>query len=154
MIVFKRKRDGANMEKKQELVSIIIPAYNAERSIVRCINSVAKQTYRNIEIIVINDGSTDKTLELLKKIECEHSNIKVINKRNGGVSKARNDGISNAKGKYIYFADSDYYINEDTISKMVEVQKKWCKIGRQNIYINIANELVGTTYHAFVDEYF
>lgn len=112
------------MQKKQELVSIIIPTYNAEKSIVRCINSVVNQTYRNVEIIVINDGSTDKTLELLEKIKCEHSNINVINKRNEGVSKARNDGISNAKGKYIYFADSDDYISENTISEMVEAQEK------------------------------
>lgn len=92
-------------------LSIIVPVYNGEETIEKCINSILNSTYKNLEILIINDGSTDKTVEILKKFE-DINNIKIINKSNEGVSVARNIGIYNAKGTYTTFVDSD-----DTIDK-------------------------------------
>lgn len=86
-------------------ISIIIPAYNVERTILETIESVQQQTFSNFEIIVINDGSTDQTLEVLKNVQDER--LKVFSYENGGVSVARNRGISYAKGQFIAFLDAD-----------------------------------------------
>lgn len=103
------------MEDKPEL-SIIVPVYNGEKNIEKCINSILESTYKNYEIIIINDGSTDKTIKILQKFN-NITNIKIINKNNEGVSIARNIGIDYATGIYTTFVDSDdmvdknYYIN-------------------------------------------
>ena len=81
-----------------DLISIIVPAYNSEKTIKRCIDSIANQSYKNIEIVVINDGSTDKTLDILYHIECK--NIKIISIPNCGPAHARNVGIDNASGDW------------------------------------------------------
>ena len=99
-------------------ISIIVPVYNAEKYIEKCINSIIKQTYKNIEIIVINDGSTDETKEKLKKIQ--DSRVIIINKENTGVSDSRNIGIEVSKGDYIMFVDADDYLEETAIEKMVQ----------------------------------
>lgn len=93
------------------LVSAIIPAYNAEKYIGRCLDSLLKQSYENIEIIVVNDGSTDNTSALLQAID--DPRLRVIEVPNGGVSKARNIGIRAAKGSYLQFLDADDYITKD-----------------------------------------
>lgn len=98
-----------------EKISIVIPVYNTEKYIERCIESVLQQKYENKEIIVVNDGSTDKTEEKINKYK---EQIKYIKKANGGLSDARNVGIANATGKYIMFIDSDDYIEEDLLSKL------------------------------------
>ena len=95
------------MNKQEELISIIIPIYNAEKYIERCINSLKNQTYKNIEIICINDGSTDNSLNILKRIAITDNRITIIEQENKGVSVARNKGIESAKGKYIMFLDAD-----------------------------------------------
>lgn len=89
------------------MVSIIVPAYNAEKCIIACVESLVNQTYRDIEIILVNDGSTDSTASILDELRKKDARIKVINKKNGGVSSARNTGIKAAKGEYIMFCDSD-----------------------------------------------
>lgn len=89
-------------------ISIIIPVYNVELYIKECIESVLNQTLRNIEIIIINDGSTDRSLEKIK--EFDDDRIRIINKENGGLSSARNRGIKEAIGKYIFFLDSDDFL--------------------------------------------
>lgn len=104
--------------KHRDLISVIIPANNAEKYIERCIRSVQIQTYENIEIIVVNDGSKDGTLEILKRLQEKEQRIKIINKNNEGVSQARNDGIDSSIGKYLYFIDSDDYIEKDMIEKL------------------------------------
>lgn len=101
-------------------VSIIIPAYNAEKSIKRCIESVLQQKYSNVEIIVINDGSTDNTLNILEELQLKNNNLYVYSIKNAGVSNARNVGIGYATGEFICFIDSDDYVTEDYIEKMVE----------------------------------
>lgn len=107
-----------------EKVSVIVPVYNAENTIDRCLESITKQTYTNLEIICINDGSKDNSYEILKKISQKDSRILVINKENGGVSSARNSGLSRATGKYIAFIDIDDYMEEDMIESLVSRLEK------------------------------
>lgn len=100
-----------------EKISIIVPAYNCQEYIKECIDSLINQTYKNTEIIVIDDGSTDKTTEILKTY---HDKIDLIIQSNSGVSAARNTGIKAATGKYCMFVDSDDWIDQDMISQMTQ----------------------------------
>ena len=95
------------MKENKQLVSVIIPAYNAGDYIIECIESIIRQTYANIEILVINDGSTDDTEKKVKKIQRDDNRIRLYSKENGGVSSARNLGIEKSKGSYLFFVDSD-----------------------------------------------
>ena len=106
--------------KEQPQVSIIVPVYNVENYIERCLNSLVNQTFKDIEIITINDGSTDKSLELINKYVKEDIRVSVIDLGDEGVSYCRNLGIEKANGKYIMFVDSDDWID----SSMVEVMYK------------------------------
>lgn len=99
-----------------DLISLIIPCYNAQSTITKCLDSVIKQSYQNLEIIIINDGSTDETLDILKKYQERDSRIVLINQENSGVSKARNEGIKWATGDYICFIDSDDWVENDYCS--------------------------------------
>ena len=98
-------------------VSIIIPVYNVEEYLERCLNSVFKQTLKDIEIICVNDGSSDKSREILAKYE-EISNFKVIDQINSGLSVARNTGLLAAKGEYVGFLDSDDFIDSEFYEKL------------------------------------
>lgn len=99
-------------------VSIIIPVYNAEKYIDKCLNSVLNQVLQDIEIIIINDGSTDNSIKILRKLLEQDSRIKLISKENKGASVARNIGIKEARGEYIGFVDIDDYIEKDMYYKM------------------------------------
>ena len=101
-----------------EVVSVIIPAYNAEKYLAECIDSVLNQTYENVELIIVNDGSQDGTRDILDKYASKHSNIQVIHTENGGVSRARNIGLKHASGDYIMFLDSDDTLTKDAIQIM------------------------------------
>lgn len=103
------------------LISVIVPIYNVEKYLERCVNSILNQTYKNIEIILVDDGSPDKCPQICDKCKNIDSRVKVIHKENGGLSDARNYGLSIAKGKYISFVDSDDYIHEETYEKMIKV---------------------------------
>lgn len=92
-------------------ISIIIPVYNSEKYLHRCLTSAVNQTLKNIEIICINDGSTDDSLNILKEFAMNDTRIKIITKQNSGVAKARNTGLSVATGIYIGFIDSDDYVD-------------------------------------------
>ena len=107
------------------LVSIIIPVYNVNKYIDRCLESVVHQSYNNLEIIIVNDGSTDNSLEICKKWEMMDSRIRVITKENQGLGMARNTGIINSHGKYIYFLDSDDYISKDLIKNSILTAYKY-----------------------------
>lgn len=103
---------------KLPCISIIIPAYNAEKYIEKCIQSIIHQDYRNLEIIIVNDGSIDKTREICEKFVNQDKRIRLINTENKGAGSARNTGIDVAKGEYISFIDSDDYICPDYYSRM------------------------------------
>lgn len=103
------------------LISIIVPTYNVEKYIRTCIESILAQTYRNIEVIIVNDGSTDQSLEVISDLICSHHNIKVINQKNQGISVARNTGIDAATGKYIAFVDPDDKIMPDFVSSLYQI---------------------------------
>ena len=94
-------------------ITIIIPVYNSESYLEECLDSVIKQDYSNLEIILVNDGSTDKSIEICIKYSQIDSRIVVINSINKGVSSARNIGLKNANGKYVIFVDSDDEIEYD-----------------------------------------
>lgn len=106
------------------LVSVIVPIYNVEECLEECISSILKQTYKTLEIILIDDGSTDQSGELCEEFSGKDERIIVIHKENGGLSDARNKGISRAGGKYIYFVDSDDILSEDAIEIMVSLCEK------------------------------
>lgn len=106
------------------LISIIIPVYNAERYIRRCIESVLSQTYKEIQVILINDGSTDNTLPILEEYSRSDSRIQLINKDNSGVSKTRNIGIDISDGEYIGFVDADDYLEPEMYEKLYNAIKK------------------------------
>lgn len=96
-------------------ISIIIPCYNCENTIIRCLDSIVNQTLKEIEIIVIDDGSTDLTLKKIEKYE----GIKVFSQKNSGVSVARNKGIDLVTGEYIFFVDSDDYLENENVLKNI-----------------------------------
>lgn len=100
-------------------VSIIIPVYGVEKYISQCLESVINQSYENIEIIVVNDGTKDNSMKIVEEYLLDER-IKIINKENGGLASARNRGIEEATGEYIYFLDSDDWIEVNTIEVLVE----------------------------------
>ena len=107
-------------------VSVIIPVYNAEKYLNQCISSVANQTMQDIEIIAINDGSTDNSLNVLDELSQRYKGkLKVYTKENGGAGSARNIGIENANGEFIKFVDADDYIKADILEKMYTIAKKY-----------------------------
>ncbi|MBT8812006.1 glycosyltransferase family 2 protein [Lactobacillus delbrueckii subsp. bulgaricus] len=105
---------------ESDLVSIIIPVYNCENYIEGCLDSVSHQSYHNLEIIVVNDGSTDNSGKIVKRLVSSDSRIKYFEQANKGVSSARNFGLKQAMGKYCCFVDSDDKIDRDYVSTMIE----------------------------------
>lgn len=117
----------------EKLISIIVPVYNLETYLRKCIESIQKQTYTNLEIIIIDDGSTDNSPGICDELAEKDSRIKVFHKLNGGISSARNFGISVTSGDYILFVDSDDYIEENLCQKVINVFEE------QNVDIVIFN---------------
>lgn len=108
-----------------DIISIIVPIYNVDQYLDKCINSIINQTYKNIEIILIDDGSTDNSLTICNNYSKQDSRIKVIHKENGGLSDARNKGIEIAKGEYITFIDSDDYVDLDYVEILYNTITKY-----------------------------
>ena len=104
-----------------DMISVIIPVYNVEQYVGRCIESVINQTYKMLEIILVDDGSTDMSGEICDDYSVKDSRIKVIHKKNGGLSDARNAGIREFTGKYVTFIDSDDYISTHMINDMMDI---------------------------------
>lgn len=123
----------------QELITVIINVYNGEKFISKCIESVVNQTYKNLDILIINDGSTDNTLKICKTYKDKR--IRIITTKNQGLSLSRNKGIENAKGQYIYFVDSDDFIELDTIEYLYKMSKEY------NSDISTCNPLVVFDYN-------
>ena len=108
----------------KELISVIIPIYNVEKYLNKCIESVVNQTYKNIEIILVDDGSTDASSKMCDEWKTKDSRIEVIHKENGGLSSARNAGIAIAKGDYIGYVDSDDWIAQDMYEVLYNLIKE------------------------------
>lgn len=104
------------------MISVIVPIYNVEKYLKECIDSIIKQTYKDIEIILVDDGSPDRCSELCDNYALQDSRIKVVHKKNGGLSSARNAGIDIASGEWLVFIDSDDYIHSEMLTKMMEAQ--------------------------------
>lgn len=121
------------------LLSIIVPVYNILEYLPRCVHSITAQTYTNLEILLVDDGSTDGTGELCDELAKEDARIKVLHKENGGSSSARNLGMSHAKGEYFGFIDSDDYADADMYQRLYEgivtYQVKIAQVGRDEIDI-------------------
>lgn len=108
----------------QPLVSIIVPVYNAANHIARCVDSIRKQTYPNIEIILLNDGSSDVSLQVCQMYAGVDERIRLISRENQGVSATRNEGIRLARGRYLQFADSDDYLAPDATEQLVRAAQQ------------------------------
>lgn len=108
-----------------DLISVIIPCYNVEKYIDRCMESVLNQTYRKLEIILVDDGSTDGTGKICDRYSQTDARVKVIHKENGGLSSARNAGLDICQGEYIFFVDSDDWITIDAVQYLYDLRKKY-----------------------------
>lgn len=124
------------MKKNKDLISIIVPCYNVEKYIERCITSIKEQTINNFEVLLIDDGSTDDTKKVIYKLIENDSRFKYYYKENGGLSDARNFGLKKIKGKYVCFVDSDDYVEKEYLEKLYneiidnDVQISICDIKR------------------------
>lgn len=110
--------------KKELKISIVVPIYNNEKVLESCLNSIVSQTYKNLEIILVNDGSTDNSKFICEDFKSKDNRIILINKENGGLSSARNAGIDIATGEYISFIDSDDYIINDFYEYLISILEK------------------------------
>lgn len=105
----------------EDLVSVIIPVYNVENYLEKCVESVINQSYQNIEILLINDGSTDSSANICNLMKKKDSRIKVFHKKNGGLSDARNYGINESSGKYLVFIDSDDWVDKEYVRYLYDL---------------------------------
>lgn len=112
---------SANISTNNDLISILVPVYNIEKQLEKCLDTILNQTYKNFELIIVDDGSTDDSLVICRKYEKKDNRIKVIHKKNGGLSSARNEALKIAKGKYIGFVDSDDCISENMFEKLYTI---------------------------------
>ena len=106
------------MKQSEDLVSVIVPIYNVEKYLNKCVDSIVNQTYKNLEIVLVDDGSTDDSGKICDEYAGKDSRIKVVHKENGGLSDARNNGIDISNGRYLAFIDSDDWIEPNMIEKM------------------------------------
>ena len=111
------------MKRKVE-ISVIIPCYNAENYIKKCIDSIVNQSFKNFELICVNDGSTDSTLDILKEYESKNKNMLVVSKKNEGGKNVTKTGLKYAKGNYIVAIDNDDYVDKDFLKKLYDTIKK------------------------------
>lgn len=118
-------------------LSIIVPVYNAEKYLSRCLDSIINQTFKDFELLIVNDGSTDNSKDIINEYVNNDIRVKAFHVNNGGVSKARNIGINNASGDYIAFVDSDDYIKPNMYEKLIDVLNKHnVEIVTSNLLIN------------------
>ena len=142
----------------QSLVTIIVPIYNVEKYLDRCVQSVVSQTYKNIEIILVDDGSPDNCPTKCDEWAKKDSRIRVIHKQNEGLGMARNTGIDNAKGKYVFFFDSDDYVDVEIVEKCVLSAEKYSSdavvYGRCDVYEDgrIVKKELNSTKSIFIDQ--
>ena len=138
---------------KSPTISVIVPVYNAEKTLRRCVDSILAQTFEDFELILINDGSKDQSGDICDEYAAKDSRVKTIHKTNGGVSSARNAGLRIAQGEYIAFIDSDDYIDNDYLlgfkhydadliisgAKLISINNKWGGVQRFKLHKNTRN---------------
>ena len=110
---------------ENQIVSIIVPVYNVQEYIKDCINSIICQTYKELEIILVDDGSSDNSLQICKDMAQKDNRIVVLSQLNSGVVNARKNGVNRATGKYIMFVDSDDYVNSDYVESMMKISNEF-----------------------------
>ena len=124
-------------------ISIIVPIYNVENYLAQCLDSLYLQTTSSMEVILINDGSTDKSLEICKEYQNQYPNTIIINKENGGLSDARNAGIALATGKYIYYLDSDDWLAPNALEQLYNyAEEHQCEVVQGNFYYTYRDHLL------------
>lgn len=106
------------------MISVIVPVYNAEKFLNRCVDSILEQTYPNFELVLVDDGSTDYSLDILKEYAEQDDRVNVISQQNKGVSGARNTGLQAAQGEYFLYIDADDWIEENMIERLVSISKQ------------------------------
>lgn len=123
------------------LISIIIPVYKVEKYLDRCVSSVVNQTYKNLEIILVDDGSPDNCPQMCDEWSKKDCRIKVIHKENGGLANARNSGIEKFTGDYVMFADSDDYLEPDMVEFLLDLSVKYdADVSRCGFFFNYEND--------------
>ena len=129
------------------LISIIVPVFNVEKYLRRCVESIINQSYSNLEIILVNDGSTDSSFDICCSFAKKDKRIVVVNKQNGGLSSARNAGLDICKGQYIEFVDSDDFIEKHTVEKLLKANLSFNTLlsccGRFNLYEDANKRTIG-----------
>ncbi|MDE6918186.1 MAG: glycosyltransferase, partial [Lachnospiraceae bacterium] len=113
------------MQEQNSLISVIVPIYNAEKYLSKCLDCVVRQTYNNLEIILVNDGSVDQSQKICENYAKRDKRIQIIQKENEGVSAARNDGMKKSKGAYIAFIDADDVIFPEYIAYLFGLLQKY-----------------------------
>ncbi|WP_053073100.1 glycosyltransferase family 2 protein, partial [Rossellomorea marisflavi] len=124
------------MSEKKISVSVIVPMYKVERYIRKCISSIQNQTFKDLEIIIVNDGSPDRSLSIVKEMASKDHRLRIFDKKNGGLSSGRNYGLQNAEGKYIVFIDSDDHIEEDFI------EDKYMLMEEENLDVCVSGVII------------
>ena len=123
-----------------ELISVIVPVYNTEKYIVECVKCLLNQTYRNLEILVVDDGSKDNSIKVCEQYKQRDSRIKILHKENGGAASARNTGLDACTGEYIIFADSDDYMPCNAVELLYQVAKQTDANIVQGMYVKNEKE--------------
>ena len=136
--------------KTDKMISVIVPIYNVEKYIEKCLFSIMQQTYKNIEVLLIDDGSTDQSGKIAKKFSEQDTRYIYIHKENGGLSSARNEGLNRAKGDFVYFLDSDDWIAEKYLEQLVDAFDELTDviIGKYKL----DDETIGKVYVPFAEE--
>lgn len=135
-----------------DLISVIVPVYNVEKYLLRCVNSIQKQTYQNLEIILVDDGSPDRCAQLCEEIKQTDSRIKVVHKENRGLGFARNSGLEIASGEFVTFIDSDDWISENHIENLYREARKNNADAVIGAHTSVAADGTEKIYHVSIDE--
>lgn len=141
ILIIRIAREVQEKRKMEELVSVIVPVYNVEKYLDECITSIVSQTYKNLEIILVDDGSTDCSGKKCDEWKDKDDRIIVVHQENKGVSAARNMGLFKSMGQWIAFVDSDDYVEKNYIEKLLLLNKKWetyvscCQRDGQELYV-------------------
>lgn len=120
-----------------EKISVIVPVYNSEAYLENCLNSIIQQTYQNLEIILVNDGSTDGSAAICQRYKIQDPRVKVYHKSNGGVGSSRNRALEAVTGDYILFVDNDDWLELDHIESLYHLLKKQMQILQLEISLNL-----------------